>query len=237
MTPDRPSVVALRATFASLEPTIEGLWTGLVPGGRPQRPLRLAFTACAHGDGATTIAVCAAISLARHLREEVVVFEANGTTPGLARMLAIDPSPGLDDVQRGTVTLSESLRPTDEPGVSLVPWGGGASGPRASGPRETTQPDLAGETAEGYWDACAAQGRHVLVDVAPVLVHPGTIPLLWSVDATVAVWRAGRTLKKDGALMVRTLASAGIPLAGTILNRHQEELPRWFRGGGSRGRS
>ena len=70
----------------------------------------------------------------------------------------------------------------------------------------------------------------MLIDVAPVLVHPGTIPLLWTVDATVAVWRAGRTLKKDAAQMVRTLASAGIPLAGTILNRHQEELPGWFRG-------
>jgi hypothetical protein len=70
----------------------------------------------------------------------------------------------------------------------------------------------------------------VLIDVAPVLVHPSTIELLWSVDSTVAVWRAGRTLKKDGAEMVRTLASAGIPLAGTILNRHQDELPRWFRG-------
>jgi len=229
MTRDRSSAVALRATFERLEPTIDSLWTGLVPGGRPQRPLRLAFTACAHGDGATTIATCAAISLARNLREEVVLFEANGTTPGLARMLAIEPGPGLDDIQRGTVTLAAALRPTDVPGLSLVPWGGPSATP-ASGPRGTAQPELAGEVAEKFWDACSAQGRHVLIDVAPVLVHPGTIPLLWTVDATVAVWRAGRTLKKDAAQMVRTLASAGIPLAGTILNRHQEELPGWFRG-------
>jgi tyrosine-protein kinase Etk/Wzc len=236
MTPERSSVVALRDTFASLESTIDSLWTGLVPGGRPQRPLRLAFSACAHGDGATTIATCAAISLSRHLREEVVLFEANGRTPGLARMLAIDPGPGLDEVQRGMISLAAALRPTDVPGLSLVPWGG-AETTRASGPRGPVPSELSREAGEELWDVCSSQGRHVLIDVAPILVHPGTIPLLWTVDATVAVWRAGRTLKQDAAHMVRTLASAGVPLAGTILNRHQEELPSWFRGKRRQGQS
>lgn len=236
MTADRPTTVALREAFASLEPTISSLWTGLVPGGRPPRPLRLAFSACAHGDGSTTVAACAAISLARQLREEVVLFEANGATPGLARMLGIEPGPGLDEVLRGSVTLAAAMRATDVPGLSIVPWGG-TNDALANGPRGKAMPPLDSHAAEELWESCSARGRHVLIDVAPVLVHPGTIPLLWTVEATVAVWSAGRTLKRDAAHMVRAIASSGAPLAGTILNRHQEVLPAWFPGRGHGGRS
>ncbi|MBL8861153.1 MAG: hypothetical protein JNK02_03995 [Planctomycetes bacterium] len=232
MRPGPGSAAHVREAFAGLAPAIANLWTGLLTGGRPSRPLRLAFSACAHGDGATTVAVCAALGLARQLREEVVLVEANGATPGLSRILGLEPGPGLDEVQRGVVPLAGALRATDEPGVWLLPFGGDAVGPPVGVAREAA---LGLDAARTIGETCAAQGRHLLLDVAPVLVHPSTVPLLWTVDSTVAVWSAGHTLRKDAAAMVQALEAAGSPLAGTILNRHREELPRWIRGWWRRG--
>jgi len=92
--------------------TIDTLWTGLVPPGQRDVPFRIAFCSSAHGEGTTTLAACAAIGIALHLRENVVLIEANGYTPGLARQLGLSAGPGFDEVLLGKKSLEASLHET-----------------------------------------------------------------------------------------------------------------------------
>lgn len=219
--PPESGPVAIRAAFGPLRETIETLWTGLVPAGPFKVPLRVAFSSSAHGDGTTTVAACAAIGLALHRREKVVLIEANGYTPGLARHLGLPPGPGLSEVLRGERALEAALRETDVPGLVVAPWGTPDVHDRGLGASETTRAILERLTAEG---------RHVLVDMPPILAHPAELSLAWTMESAVIVFRAGRTSAEDAAAMVKAVNTAGIHLLGAILNRHRRDLPRWMGG-------
>lgn len=224
MTQDRSTPLERAGLLERLEASLAGTWMTLVPGGLPRRPLRVGFSASAHGEGTTTVALCAARSLARQSREGVVLLEANGASPGLAQMAGIGPGTRLADLLNGSASLESACADPRVPGLTLVPWGAGGAG--QSAPLGHAELDA----IEGLLETCVARGLHVLVDLAPILVHPAGLRLLRGVDTTIAVLSAGRTLKRDAARFARALDAAGLPLAGTILNHHVEELPRWLRG-------
>ena len=77
--------------FEAFAPTVDALWTGMRALGTPGRRMRVGFTACRHEAGTTTVAACAALSLALHGGQEVALVEANGVRPRLARWLGRPP--------------------------------------------------------------------------------------------------------------------------------------------------
>lgn len=227
---DRPSAEPARllGVFEPFAPAIDTLWTGLRVAKHPERPMRLGFTACHGGAGTTTVAACVAISLAIHGGQEVVWVETNGADPSLARWLGIPPAPGLEEIRRGLVPLEQALRPTEIPSLSLLLLGGTGT-PRPK--EELLSASLQGpRTAELWtlWERLSAPGRHIIVDAPPVSGHPGTIPILASLDGTILVLDARHTKRREAGHTVRTLAAAGVPLAGTILNRCVQDLPAWM---------
>lgn len=225
MTQDRLPSSARPGPFERLESALEGLWVKLDPDGHGGRPFRVAITGCASGEGTTTVALAAARNLARQSRAEVLLLEVDGVHPGLGELCGSAGDPGLEALLSGTASLEEARRPTEVPGLSVVPWGPAQGGWN----RGTTLSPAQFDAAEGLLEACSARGVHVVLDVAPVLEHPSLLRILRSAQATVAVLRSGRTTKQDAARLARGLAAAGIPLAGTILNQHVEELPHWLR--------
>ncbi len=223
MTPERSP--AQPGPFERLESALEGLWVQLAPEGHTGRGFRVAFTACAGGAGTSSVALAAARALARQSRQEVVLFEVDGAHPGLGERCGVAAGPGLEALLDGAVGLDEVRRPTEVPGLSVVPWGPS----RGAWSRGTTLTLPQFEAAEALLGTCAARGLHVVLDVAPILEHPSLVRLLRCAEATVAVLLAGRTPKRDAARLARSLAAAGVPLAGTVLNQHVEELPPWLR--------
>lgn len=211
--------------FEAFAPTIDALWTALRPLGKPGRRLRVGFTACSGGEGTTTVAACAAVSLALHGGQEVALVEADATSPGLARWLGLEEWPGLEEVRRGLVPLEEALRTTDVPGLRILPCGGGAAhgaepgvldGPRAA--------DL-----WRLWERIAATGSHVLVDVPPVLVERRAIPILASTETAVLVLDGRRATKRDAARAIEAITISGCAFGGTVLNRCVQDMPAWIR--------
>jgi Mrp family chromosome partitioning ATPase len=200
-------------------PTFATLWTGLLAGAPSDAPLQVAFTACEHGDGTTTAAACAAISLALHGGRNVVLVEANAHRPGLAQLLGMPDGPGLEEVRSGESTLEAAIRPTDVPGLRVLPVGV---------PKPSSVPPRAAELVR-IWERLTSDGSHLIVDAPPAPAHPQTVPILASLDGVILVLNARRTRRGDVRPVLRSLESAAIPLLGTLLNRCTRGLPTWLR--------
>ena len=221
------ATVALRAALEPFAATIAALWTHLAAGpagsggtGEVDPTLRLGFTACAHRDGTTTSALCAASSLALHGGREVVLVETTNTSGGLAEWIDAEATPGFEELRRGEVPLERALRRTDLPGLFLLPAG------RAR-PGDAGAPLRAADLRK-LWDQLSAGERHVLVDAPPVADYELAIPILASLDEAILVLNAKRSGKGPTLRALRALDERGIALRGTILGRCTQDLPRWL---------
>ncbi|MFQ5654250.1 MAG: tyrosine-protein kinase family protein [Planctomycetota bacterium] len=212
-------ILPIGTCFSPLEATIQQLWATVVPLGESSTPSRILFT-CAHGgEGTTTIATCTAIGLARHWHGGVLLLEADSSGGGLAADLDQSPSPGLVEVMCGEAAFKEALRPTDVPGLEVLPTG------REPGesPGEFS-PDAFGVILE----KAIRSGRQVIVDGPPLLDSPFTRLLLRHCDGAVVVIEAGRTRHESVQGAIQAINELGVPILGTVLNRYRPEVPRWI---------
>jgi capsular exopolysaccharide synthesis family protein len=143
------------------------------------RPRTLLFTGAAPAEGKTTIAVNLARVLARSgLKVALADMDARGG--GIRRLLGSEGQLGVLDVLRGEVTAQAVMRPTEIPGLNLVPAGSHV------------------ENAEGLFlrpqlDHLMAELRNnndfVILDGAPILAADDAALLVPHADAVVMVVR------------------------------------------------
>lgn len=209
-----------KETLATLRGTVNTLWTHLAPGGKPESTRRILFTAPAEGQGTTTVALCAAIGLVRHLQASVTLIETGAPSGSLAAMLGAEPSPGFSEVLAGQAERAQASRKSEDPGLSFVP----------SGLRTYEPGELTGERARDLVEAFGQGRDFLLIDSPPVLHHPEAHALLWAVDQAVIVLEAGASRKDHSRALVRLLHDAEIEVLGCVLNRYTPELPGWIAG-------
>lgn len=222
-----PAPVSVRAAIEPFAATIAALWTSLQgehlaarETGESTSPLRLGFTACAHRDGTTTSALCAASSLALHDGREVVLVETANTSGGLAEWLDCEAVPGFEELRRGEVPVDRALRRTDLPGLLLLTAG-------RTRPADGSAPFRAADLRE-LWDLLSDGSRHVLVDAPPIPDYELAVPILASLDEAILVLNAKRSGKGPTLRALRALDERGVALRGTILGRCSRGLPRWL---------
>lgn len=211
-----------KETLAALSGTMNTLWTHLAPGGKPETTRRVLFTATADGQGTTTVALCAAIGLVRHLQASVTLLETGAPSGSLAAMLGAEPTPGFSEVLAGKAERAQATRRWEDKGLSFVP----------AGLRPFEPGELTGERARDLFEAFGQGRDYLLIDSPPVLLHPEAHALLWGVDQAVVVLDAGRSRKDESRALIRILHDAEVEVLGCVLNRYQPELPGWI--GGSR---
>lgn len=86
-------------------------------------PRVLLFTAATPEAGTTTVVLNLAITLAREDAPRVLVIDANIGRPGMARMLAVKPAPGLAEVLAKQVPLTWTTQPSVVPNLQVVAAG------------------------------------------------------------------------------------------------------------------
>jgi Mrp family chromosome partitioning ATPase len=149
-----------------------------LPRGRAQV---LLFTSPADGQGKTMTLARLAPLLARDLKGDVLVVDANFRNPDMARRLAVAPTWCLRDVLAGAADWAAAVQTTAHSGVSLLPGGTDVAG-RKRGQNVQGASRLFRDLA-GHYDL-------VVVD-APSLAHRGTAELAAACDATYLVVRLG----------------------------------------------
>lgn len=174
----------------------------------------LAMAACGHGDGATTLLLCAGQRLARRGLRVVMVDTRRGH-PELTRRLGIEPEHGWNDVSAGRMSLGEVVIESLANGLALLPEC------ENSAPADS-QPEISVPPSESL-DVLASHYDLVLLDTGlpdngePLgdWPGPGIAPRL---DAVVLVHNVGTTTRDRLEAIQHRLAAAGIVLAGVIQN-------------------
>jgi Mrp family chromosome partitioning ATPase/capsular polysaccharide biosynthesis protein len=234
----RPIVIADGQPRPSkqLRESLERLHTTLQFGGvaGQERPRRVLFVSANGGDGQSTVIAGLAL-VQRDAGQATAIVEADLRHPTLARLLGLDPKPGLPAVLDGQLSLQEALQGvggrSPQPAAAEL---GVAGGPVATvshtpvtgsasvlvgAPVANPSALLASPAMDETLRALSESSDFVLVDSPPPLEVSDAMPLLHLADAIVIVARVGQTRASSAHRLVQLLArTPSAPVLGVVAN-------------------
>jgi len=164
----------------------------------------LLFTSCHRAEGRTTLMLTLSRALARRPNRTILV-DGDLTGPMLARLLALRPAVGLDDVVESGQALSEALIDASDDHLTLLPMRSAVTRPR----------DF---LASPGWTCTLARLRRefdlILIDGGPLFTGLSAAALHRSVDAAVLVHHRGMSGQRAIVRAFEVLDGAGVPILG-----------------------
>ncbi|MGY2083159.1 polysaccharide biosynthesis tyrosine autokinase [Blastococcus sp. SYSU DS0539] len=176
----------------------------------PQEQPRVVVVAGAMpGDGASTVAVNLAVSLARS-GSRVLLVDGDLRRPRVARGLGLPTGPGLTDVLAGAVELREATVPWGESTLTVLD-----AGPLPAEPAEQlgspAMRSLLAQTRDDY--------DQVIVDAPPLLSVVDGAVLSALADGCLVVARFGRTTQDQLAEAMAAISRVRADVLGLVVNR------------------
>ena len=185
-----------------------------------QLPHTLLMTSATRGEGKTTTAACLAITMARELRQKVLLVDFDLRSPSLHRALGLPRSSwGLAQILAQRHFDERFVRATVHPNLEFLP-AGKSDRPAA----ELIESDVV------EWFVKEAAGRYpmVIIDCAPNLAVPDPLILGRAVDGVLYVVKAGSTIRKAAEHGVRVQREAKDNVLGVLINDSGEILPHYY---------
>jgi capsular exopolysaccharide synthesis family protein len=176
------------------------------------------FAASISGEGTSLVAREFAASLAAQGEVETLLVDANLRRPSVHDVFRTARDPGLSDHVLADVPLSDCLKESGVPRLTLLT----AGRPVVSPPRVL---------GHSRMEALLAELRRrfgcVVVDVPPLLPFSDGVQLSRRVDGVVIVIRSGRTKRELIQHGLALLDDAGARVLGSVLNRRRFYIPRF----------
>ena len=208
-------------------------------------PRRILFLSANSGDGQSTVIADLAL-VQRDAGRRSAVVEADLRRPTQAKLLEVQPKPGIESVLTGQLGLHEALQGV--PGQGLPPAAevppllgatpvatvaepriaGGVSalvGGAVGNPAALLASPVMGETLR----ALAESSDFVLVDGPAPLEVSDALPLLGLVDGIILVARVGHTRETSARRLMQLLGrTPGAPVLGVVANgASQREIEKY----------
>jgi uncharacterized protein involved in exopolysaccharide biosynthesis len=183
-------------------------------------PRTLMLTSATRGEGKSTTAACLAITLARELRENVLLVDFDLRSPSLHRILGLPSSTwGLAQMLHGRVFDESHVRTTAQPHLDFL----------AAGRSDWPAGELVdGPACEWFFEQAAARYALVLVDSPPNLAVPDPLILGRVVEGVLYVIKAGSTVRKAAEYGVKVQREARDNVLGILMNDAGEILPSYY---------
>jgi capsular exopolysaccharide synthesis family protein len=182
-----------------------------------QIPRTLAVTSATRGEGKSTTAACLGITLARELRQKVLIVDFDLRHPGLHRPLALPSSSwGLAQMLGERRFDMRFVRATVLPNLDFLPAG-----------KSERAPDelIDGERVEWFVQEAASRYAFVVMDCAPNLAVPDALIVGRAVEGVIFVVKAGTTTRRAAENGVRTQREWRDNLVGVLINDAGGVLP------------
>jgi capsular exopolysaccharide synthesis family protein len=173
-------------------------------------PRTIAFTSADQGDGKSTIALNTAISLGQ-MKARVLIVDADLRRPTMHTKLGVANETGLSDVLVGVAALDDAIRPTEHPGVSVLPSGRPA--PNPVGLLQSEQFETVLKQARDRFDFVIVDGPALRSIVDGIVLGVKTEGTVLIVSSTSSEGRGVRSA------IERLRSVGGINLLGVVLNR------------------
>ena len=183
-------------------------------------PRTLMITSATRGEGKTTTAACLAITLARELREKVLLVDFDLRSPSLHRALGLPSSTwGLAQMLQSRVFDERHVRTTTLPHLDFL----------AAGRSDRPAGELVDTAAcEWFFQEAMARYQMVLVDPPPNLAVPDPLILGRAVEGVLYVIKAGSTIRKAAEYGVKVQREARDNVLGILMNDAGEILPSYY---------
>jgi receptor protein-tyrosine kinase len=205
------ALVALLEPYSGVSEQYRSLRARLLSMNPQSQHQVIAITSSLPQEGKSVTTVNLGMVMAEGGEHHVLIADADFRRTSIARMLALDPQPGLAELIRGTVSLSEVLRPTHLPNLKVVT--AGAPGSRSYG-------DLVGTpAARSVLAQLREQFDYAFLDTPPVNTVSDVSLLAPHCDGAILVIEMGRTPEPTVHEAVRTLQSTNVKTLGCLLSR------------------
>lgn len=174
--------------------------------GRP--PCALMVTSANPSEGKSMVSSNLAISFALNNRETILV-DCDLRLPRLHKIFGMKAQPGLTNYLSGNATLTEIIRPTEIPNLSMIP-----SGARSPSPANLLHSDM----FQALLQELRQKFRHIIIDTPPILGFTDARLVATLMDGVILVTKHNSTHKSAGRLAHQLLSQVHAPVLGAILN-------------------
>jgi capsular exopolysaccharide synthesis family protein len=185
-----------------------------------QLPHTLVVTSATRGEGKTTTTACLAITLARELRQKVLLVDFDLRSPSLHRALGLPSSSwGLAQILGQRHFDERFVRATVLPNLEFLPAG------KSDRPAAEL---IESEVVEWFVKEAASRYPMVIIDCAPNLAVPDPLILGRAVEGVLYVVKAGSTVRKAAEYGVKVQREARDNVLGVLINDAGEILPQYY---------
>jgi capsular exopolysaccharide synthesis family protein len=185
-----------------------------------EMPRTLLITSATRGEGKTTTTACLAITLARELRQKVLLVDFDLRSPALHRALGLPSSSwGLAQMLNHRHFDERFIRATVLPDLEFLPAG------RSERPASEL---VDSETCEWFVREASQRYPMVVIDCPPNLAVPDALILGRMVDGVIYVIKAGSTIRKAAEYGVRVQRESRENVLGVLVNDSGEVLPHYY---------
>jgi capsular exopolysaccharide synthesis family protein len=185
-----------------------------------QLPRTLLVTSATRGEGKTTTAACLAITLARELRQKVLLVDFDLRSPSLHRALGLPSSSwGLSQILGQRHFDERFVRATVLPHLEFLPAG------KSDRPAAEL---IESELVEWFVNEAANRYPLVIMDCAPNLAVPDPLIIGHAVEGVLFVVKAGSTVRKAAEYGVKVQREARDNVIGVLINDSGEILPSYY---------
>jgi succinoglycan biosynthesis transport protein ExoP len=183
-------------------------------------PRTLMVTSATRGEGKTTTAASLAITLARELREKMLLVDFDLRSPKLHRALGLPSSSwGLAQMLQTRHFDERFVRTTVIPELDFL----------GAGKSERPAAELLdSHSVEWFLQEARARYPLVLVDAAPNLAVPDPLIIGRAVEGVIYVIRAGSTIRKAAEYGVKVQREACDNVIGVLMNDLGEVLAQYY---------
>lgn len=185
----------------------------------PSAMRTILVTSPRHREGATTVALGLATTLAKDRDARVLLVEANLRTPALHRTLATAASGGLLEYLEGRQPVESVVTRLEAANFSVV-----SAGRITNGVAQHVDFELLGELLARL----RPEYDFVVVDSPPVNDYADTSVLASKVDGVILVVEADRTPVTEAEAAKRQLERVGARILGVVLNRRRSYIPAFI---------
>lgn len=177
------------------------------------------FAATTHGDGASTIAINFATTLAKDCQLKVLLVDVNLRTPALHEVFHIEHAPGLSDLLTNNGKVSPQIKKVGPGGFYVLPCGSNHSGP--VGLFESPRFDRFLKIMRERFD-------YVILDAPPFSQFSDSRVICSKVDGVILVLKYGTTRRQVALRVKKELEDSGGKLLGVVMNKRRYYIPRWI---------
>jgi capsular exopolysaccharide synthesis family protein len=175
----------------------------------------IVVTSATPGEGKTTTSANLAATFAQQGMRALLV-DCDLRRARLHRMFGIDLAPGLTEMILGHNPAQEMVRPTDVPGLWVLP-----AGTLPPNPAEL----LGGSRMKRALQLLSEQYDVVVLDTPPLMAAADAAILGAGVDGVVLVVRAGQTERGAAQFAMQQLHGVGARVLGAVLNDPDAQVP------------